>query len=106
MGGMVPLKTRDILDVLRAVSSTLKPDVQLHLLGVTRVEAMPEFAEFGATSFDSTMAMRQAFMDDRNNYHTASGAYAAVRIPQVDGNPALKRAILAGEVPQLSLIHI
>jgi hypothetical protein len=106
MGGMVPLKTRDILDVLRAVRSILKPEVQLHLLGVTRVEAMPEFAELGATSFDSTMAMRQAFMDDRNNYHTASGAYAAVRIPQVDGNPSLKRAILAGEVPQQAALRL
>lgn len=106
MGGMVPLKTRDILDVLSAVKLILKPDVQLHLLGVTRVEAMQEFAQLGATSFDSTSAMRQAFMDDRNNYHTATGAYAAVRIPQVDGNPALKRAILAGEVPQQEALKL
>lgn len=106
MGGMVPLKTRDILDVLRTVKPILKPDVQLHLLGVTRIEAMPEFADLGATSFDSTTAMRQAFMDDRNNYHTASGAYAAVRIPQVDGNPSLKRAILSGEVPQQEALKL
>lgn len=106
MGGMVPLKTRDIIEVLRTVKPILKPGVQLHLLGVTRVEAMPEFADLGATSFDSTTAMRQAFMDDRNNYHTASGAYAAVRIPQVDGNPNLKRAILAGEVPQHEALRL
>lgn len=106
MGGMVPLKTRDILDVLRAVKPILQPDVQLHLLGVTRVEAMQEFAQLGAASFDSTTAMRQSFMDDRNNYHTTSGAYAAVRIPQVDGNPSLKRAILAGEVPQQEALKL
>lgn len=106
MGGMVPLKTRDILDVLRAVKPLLKADVQLHLLGITRVETMNEFAQLGATSFDSTTAMRQAFMDDRNNYHTPSGAYAAVRIPQVDGNPSLKRAILAGDVPQQEALRL
>lgn len=106
MGGMVPLKTRDILDVLREVKSILRPEVQLHLLGVTRIEAMQEFANLGATSFDSTTAMRQSFMDDRDNYHTATGSYAAVRIPQVDGNPSLKRAILAGEVPQQEALRL
>lgn len=106
IGGMVPLRTSDILDVLRAVKSVLKPDVELHLLGVTRIDAMQEFANLGATSFDSTTAMRQAFMDDRNNYHTASGAYAAVRIPQVDGNPRLKKAILAGEIPQQEALKL
>lgn len=106
MGGMVPLKTRDILDVLRAVSSILNPDTQLHLLGVTRVDTMHEFARLGATSFDSTTAMRQAFMDDRHNYHTAGSAYTAVRIPQVDGNPRLKRAILSGDVPQQEALKL
>ena len=37
-------------------------------------------------------------MDDRNNYHTIERAYVAIRVPQVDGNPTLKRAILAGVV--------
>ena len=39
-------------------------------------------------------------MDDKNNYHTADGAYMAIRVPQVDGNPSLKRKVLAGEVSQ------
>jgi hypothetical protein len=37
-------------------------------------------------------------MDDRKNYHTATDSYVAIRVPQVDGNPALKRAILSGQV--------
>ena len=61
---------------------------------------MDQFADLGVTSFDSTSPFRQAFMDDRNNYHTADGAYVAIRVPQVDGNPTLKRAILAGDVAQ------
>ena len=37
-------------------------------------------------------------MDDRDNYHTESRTYTAVRIPQVDGNNQLKKLILAGEI--------
>jgi hypothetical protein len=37
-------------------------------------------------------------MDDKDNYHTLKRTYTAVRIPQVDGNPQLKRLILSGEV--------
>ena len=56
---------------------------------------------YGVTSFDSTSAFRQAFMDDREQLpHRSERAYVAIRVPQVDGNPTLKRAILAGNVSQ------
>jgi hypothetical protein len=100
LGGMVPLKTPDILACLKAIDDVRKPATELHLLGITRVESMETFAEHGVTSFDSTSAFRQAFMDDRKNYHTFEEAYVAIRVPQVDGNPTLKKAILAGEVSQ------
>lgn len=100
LGGMVPLKTNQILACLKGIYEILKPDTELHLLGITRIESMDEFAALGVTSFDSTSAFRQAFMDDRKNYHTNDRAYVAIRVPQVDGNPTLKRAILAGNVRQ------
>ncbi|MBA3431009.1 MAG: queuine/other tRNA-ribosyltransferase [Actinobacteria bacterium] len=100
LGGMVPLKTSQILASLKCISEILKPETELHLLGITRVDSMDEFAAFGVTSFDSTSAFRQAFMDDRKNYHTTDRAYVAIRVPQVDGNPTLKRSILAGTVSQ------
>lgn len=106
LGGMVPLKTTSILMTLEAVAEVLKPGVRLHLLGVTRSEAMDEFARLGVTSFDSTSPLRQAFMDDRNNYHTDKGAYTAIRVPQVEGNPRLKRRILSGEVDQASAVRL
>jgi len=106
LGGLVPLKTSAILMTLEAVSEVLKPDVSLHLLGVTRAEAMDDFARLGVTSFDSTSPLRQAFMDDRNNYHTDLGAYTAIRVPQVEGNPRLKRRILSGEVDQSSAVRL
>lgn len=106
LGGMVPLRTRQILASLTRIKEVLKPDTHLHLLGVTRIESMDEFSDLGVTSFDSTSAFRQAFMDDRNNFHTAERAYVAIRVPQVDGNPTLKRAILAGLVKQRDAIAI
>lgn len=104
LGGMVPLKTQDILDCLKAIDDVRLPKTQLHLLGITRVEAMDAFGDHGVTSFDSTSAFRQAFMDRRNNYHTEQDSFVALRVPQVEGNPALKRAILAGHVSQKDAI--
>ena len=106
LGGMVPLKTADILACLERIDNVRNADVELHLLGVTRVDSMERFAQFGVTSFDSTSAFRQSFMDDRDNYHTASGTYVAIRVPQVDGNVTLKRAILAGHVSQRDALRV
>lgn len=104
LGGMVPLKTNEVLDCLRAINEVRHSSTELHLLGLTRVNAMDEFAQLGVTSFDSTSPFRQAFMDDRNNFHAPHGAYVALRVPQVDGNPTLRRAILAGAVSQKDAI--
>lgn len=106
LGGMVPYQTRQILACLEAIAEDrLQRDpsqsaADLHLLGITRIDSMDEFARLGVTSFDSTSSFRQAFMDDKKNYHTVDGAFVALRVPQVDGNPTLKRAILAGTVSQ------
>ena len=98
LGGLVPLKTPEILEVLRAVSDVLEPEVRLHLLGVTRLDQIPSFSTLGATSFDSTAPLMRAFKDKDKNYYLGDRTFSAVRVPQVDGNPKLKRRILAGEV--------
>lgn len=104
LGGMVPLKTTDILACLLTIDRVRAPSTQLHLLGITRFEAMAEFEALGVTSFDSTSAFRQSFMDERDNYHTIDRTYPAIKVPQVDGNITLKRAILAGRVSQKEAI--
>src|SRR5262249_35831749 len=100
LGGMVPLKTPEILACLEAVSDVRSSGTQFHLLGVTRVERVPEFARYGVASFDSTSPLRQAFKDADDNYWTLDGAYTAVRVAQVEGNPKLMRRIKAGEIAQ------
>ncbi|MEV2255707.1 tRNA-guanine transglycosylase DpdA [Streptomyces sp. NPDC050147] len=105
LGGMVPLKTHEIIACLDKIEEIRdKDNTKLHLLGITRIGSMEEFSQRGVSSFDSTSAFRQAFMDERNNFHTAERSYAAVRVPQVDGNPTLKRQILAGVVSQSAAI--
>lgn len=100
LGGLVPLKTAEILACLDAVSSVRRPETQLHLLGVTRIEHVTTFAAFGVASFDSTSPLMQAFKDEKDNYYTADRAYTAIRVPQVEGNPKLTKRIKSGEVSQ------
>lgn len=100
VGGMVPLKTRDILTSLEQIGTVRRQETRLHLLGVTRCEHVEEFQGFGVASFDSTMPLMQAFKDAKENYHTPGRPYMAVRVPQVQGNPKLQRRIAAGQVDQ------
>ena len=100
IGGMVPLKTHEILACLEGVGSLRAPGTELHLLGITRCNNISQFATFGVTSFDSTSAFLQAFKDDKDNYHMLDRTYTAVRVPQVDGNPKLKALIQAGRISQ------
>lgn len=98
LGGMVPLKNAQVLEVLRAVHDVRLPETQLHLLGLTRVEHLHDFARYGVTSFDSTSPFYRAFKDDTDNYFTRERRYTAIRIPPVDGNAKVKRAIKSGVI--------
>lgn len=104
LGGMVPLKTDQIVACLRAIDDVRDPTTQFHLLGVTRTDHLAEFSGFGVTSFDSTSPFRRAFKDEKDNYWTAQRTYTAIRVPQVDGNPKFKRRIQAGLVDQAKAI--
>ncbi len=100
MGGMVPLKSHEILACLQKVKPILRPDVSVHLLGVTRLDRIEEFRRLGVVSFDSTSPLRQAFKDDKDNYYTAGRTYCALRVPQIEGNAKMRNRITAGEVNQ------
>jgi DGQHR domain-containing protein len=100
LGGLVPLKTPEVLACLAAVAAVRRAETQFHLFGVTRCEHVPQFQAYGVTSFDSTSLLKQAFMDDRDNYYTPSRTYIAVRVPQVEKHLKLCRRIRSGEVDQ------
>ncbi len=105
LGGLVPLKTPDLLALVQAVGETRKKSTEFHLFGISRTEHLEDFTKSGVTSFDSTSAFRKAFKDNRNNYHFYDRNYTAIRIPMVDGSPKLKRAILAGEVSSTDAVQ-
>ena len=105
LGGMVPLRTNEVRAVIAAVSDVRKPETQLHLLGVTRIDHVHEFLAAGVTSFDSTTPLRQAFKDERDNYYAPGGErFSAIRVPQVDANPSMKRRIAAGQIDQRAAV--
>jgi hypothetical protein len=106
LGGMVPLRTPDILACLETVNLIRKPRTQLHLLGISRCENVEAFAANGVTSFDSTSPFRQSFKDDQDNYYALDRTYTALRVPQVDGNPKLKARIRAGQIAQADAIRL
>src|SRR5207237_10647019 len=47
LGGMVGLKSVQITDCLRAIGDVRRPEVQLHLLGISRCDQMPAFKGMG-----------------------------------------------------------
>lgn len=100
IGGMVPLRTADILAVLEAVDGVRRPDTALHLLGVTRTDQIEAFDRYGVASFDTTSPLLRAFKDAKQNYYAPTGSYTALRIPQVEGNRPLEKLIRAGRVDQ------
>lgn len=106
LGGMVPLKSNEIADVLTTCNPRLRSDTRLHLFGVTRLSHVKEFASLGVVSFDSTSPLRQAFKEDRDNYYAKDRTYTAIRVPQVDVNIQLKNRILSGAVKQADAFRL
>jgi hypothetical protein len=106
LGGLVPLKTSEILSTLKTVDTVRDPATVLHLLGVTRITQLRSFQAAGVISFDSTSPFLQAFKDAKDNYHTIDRAYSAIRVPQVEGSPKLGRLIRSGKVDQSTARHL
>ena len=100
LGGMVPLKTHEIVACLERLQEVRQGDMRFHLLGVTRCEYVREFERYGVVSFDSTSPLRQAFKDLTDNYYMRDRTYIALRVPQVQANPSLLKRILSGQVNQ------
>jgi hypothetical protein len=93
LGGLASAPTDDMMACSYAACRARHPGTKVHLLGVSRTEHLAEMSRWGIVSFDSTMPLRQAFMDDKHNYHTRDSAYLAIRLPQVAGNSDLRRKI-------------
>lgn len=96
LGGLVRSTTREILAILADVRAVIPPETRVHLFGIARLEAIPDFARHGASSLDSASMLRKAWLGSTRNYLSERGWYAAVRIPQVEGNHRVRRLVEDG----------
>jgi len=100
LGGMVRRPAEDVIEALELISAVKKENTRLHLLGITKLRYMSDFLLHGVTSIDSTTPLRQAFMDEKDNYWEKDERFTAIRVPQVDASPSFKRKIKSGSVDQ------
>ena len=102
LGGMVPLKSSQIMSALIAVRSSIPKDVELHILGFAKSDDLNQFVGKGINSIDTTSPLLRAFKDKTNNYYTKSDDkyvyYAAIRVPQALGNNELKKLVNSGSL--------
>jgi len=105
LGGLVRAKSREIVEVLKAVHPYLTPKTQIHLFGVARIDAIVAFRHLGVNSFDSASPLRRAWMGSGKNYHTLSGKlYTAFRIPPVDGQGLRIKRVLEANVANIEIL--
>ncbi len=102
LGGMVGLKSQEIIEVLDTIKEVKLNQTKIHLLGVTRLDKVSLFEKKGVTSIDSTSPLKQAFKDKKDNYHHVDSPKkdAAILVPQVDGNTRVKNLIKKGVINQ------
>lgn len=100
LGGMIPLKSFEIMSVLEKLNEIRSTQTQFHLLGINRLDHIIEFSKYGVTSFDSTSPLMQGIKDDKDNYHTPNGNYTSIGLPQVDANNTMRKLVASGAIDQ------
>ncbi|PTX92240.1 queuine/other tRNA-ribosyltransferase [Verrucomicrobia bacterium LW23] len=100
LGGMVPLKANEIEACLRRIQKVRKENTRFHLLGISKIDDISTFSQYGVVSADSTAPLLQAFKSDCNNYQLGYHNYIALRVQQTGENHKLKKMVLSGIVPQ------
>jgi queuine/archaeosine tRNA-ribosyltransferase len=97
LGGLVRSQTTEILATVQAVREAIPADVQIHVFGFSRFDAIRDLIKAGANSVDSASMLRKAWLGANLNYLTPAGWYPAIRIPQAGGSFRAKRLIQEGK---------
>jgi len=102
LGGMVPLNASQIMSALNAVRTEIPKDVELHILGFAKNDALDQFIGKGINSIDTTSPLLRAFKDNKSNYYHKNDDgyeyYTAIRIPQALVNNDIKRLVNSGSI--------
>lgn len=97
LGGLVRTNTKSILQILHEVHQVVPDDVNMHLFGLARLDAMSDFVKYGVNSIDSASHLRRAWLGSKDNYWTLdSDPYAAIRIPEAGKSFRAKRIVEEG----------
>jgi queuine/archaeosine tRNA-ribosyltransferase len=97
LGGLVRSQTSEILTTVQAVRDVIPADVQIHVFGFSRFDAVQNLIQAGANSIDSASMLRKAWLGANLNYLTPTGWYSAIRIPQAGGSFRAKRLVQDGK---------
>jgi hypothetical protein len=111
VGGLVPLRIRQITAALEAIRDAIPPHVQLHLLGFGKTTDLGLLLSHNVQSFDTTSPLLRAFKDGERNYYALRDDgeldyYTAVRIPQALDNTKLLRRAKRGRIDQDRLLEM
>lgn len=107
LGGLVRYSTKDILRLLREVHAVVPREVNIHLFGIARPEALRQFSSLGVTSVDSASHLRRAWLVARDNYFTLDGdSYSSLRIPEVGKSYRAKRVLASGRASEDKLLRL
>jgi len=104
LGGLVPRKDDDILNIVEATISAINQalpvsysKIRIHLFGVLREGLLPHLKELGIASFDSGSYLRKAWLRSDKNYLSPSNKwYSAIRVPYSEDPRFQKNAIEKG----------
>src|SRR5690606_3957835 len=82
LGGLVRTTTKDIIEIMKLVKPLVSENLQIHLFGVARPDALQTFRQLGVTAMDSASFLRRAWLGSNSNYFAKDGSrYAAIRVP-------------------------
>lgn len=104
LGGLVPRKDDDILNIVEATISAINQafpvsysKIRIHLFGVLREGLLPHLKELSIASFDSGSYLRKAWLRSDKNYLSPSNKwYSAIRVPYSDDPRFQKNATEKG----------
>jgi len=107
LGGLVRCTTKEITSIVREVSQVVPKNLNIHLFGIARPEALYQFNSLGVTSVDSASYLRRAWLVARDNYFTLDGqSYSSLRIPEVGKSFRAKRVLGAEKVTESKLRNL
>lgn len=100
IGGVVSLKTEQIVTLVKEILNRARPQTQFHLLGIGRAEIVKHFKGTNLVSVDCTTPLKKSFMNTDKNYQFKGEDYCAIRIPQSYGNRKIRAEVSAGRIGQ------